>query len=479
MSRVISEISEVISEDSSSSMTSQNPWYRMHRNQKSGAVLAWVENEQIILQQFNTHPAYPYNRPLLFKAMIAKTKSEGEEGQTKEKLERAIRSPIVKKNTQATTASVLSNNLNSTGHMTGSPVAKKNPQTTTTSPAGHPLNLTNPINGEQPPKKKLKTMQEGNTVSTLPSSSKTTATTIGNPFISPNGQNLTFPFEMITPGGTEMTTRRHVSIIENNRRKELLFASPNRPLNAGEKLHKRYGDKPETTSPSTTSSTASTSHKRKRGEVAEANLSYAIETNSQTPSKGGAAIEMNLCQRNRSAFPTAKTTMGYTAKEALKAEIDKKKDIWDKNTIQLMKSLLEFSMEHLHCLAFSLAPEEYNPQTADNLGAAGSWINTQMMVLETVAKYFATQLNGAHEEVVVTPTFDMLPSSPLIDTISYEVLLKAKDKPALTISTKIKALALPDRSNWPSFTDATHVKIAAEALLNTKPPSRTSIFSIK
>lgn len=457
-------ISEVISEDSSSATTPRNYWYRLHPTEKSGAVLAWVdENGNVILQQYNTHPSLKFNRPLIFTDRASKTKALGEK-QTKEKVE-------------TTAKSIPAGNK--------SPATKKRPQTATASytgstPAAQPISA-NPINedsGAEPPKKKLKTTQE------TASGSKAIAPTAGNPLISPNGQNPQLPFKMITPNGTEMVTRRHVGFIEGGeggRRKELFFTSPQRPSNAGEKLHKRFGDIPESSSTSTSSSSSSsssTSHKREPGEIAKANRADAIARNSQAQTKGGIATKIELCKRKRSDFSGAKTIMGFTAKEALRAEIDNKKNIWDKNKIELMKSLLEFSMEHLHCLAFSLSPEEYNPQTPDNLGVAGSWINTQMMVLETVAKHFAKQLTGAHEAVIITSKFDMMPNSPLIDKIYYQVLLKAKDK-QLIITNTITAQALPDSSNWPSHTDASHVEIVANALLNSTAPSRTSIFSIK
>lgn len=300
-----------------------------------------------------------------------------------------------------------------------------------------------------------------------------------HPLQTPNGIHKTLPFRMETPNGTVMNSARSQEIDIDGLRKTLFFASPpNRPKDAGKKVHSRNVE----------SKQESKSKKRRFSLFQEVKSNNAIEKQSKASVKGGQTITVDLHKRRRRDFPQAKTIMGFTAKNALKAAIKKKKDVYTEDKIQLMNSMLGLSLEHLHRIAFSLSPKEYNPQVSDNLGVSGSWINTNMMVLETVASFFAKKFKESKskmettkevtEVVAITPTFKMLPDSPIIDEISYEVLLKANGK-QLTINHTIQALALPDRGNWPSSTDAEQTRIVAEALLSDTPPDRSTTVSIR
>lgn len=166
--------------------------------------------------------------------------------------------------------------------------------------------------------------------------------------------------------------------------------------------------------------------------------------------KGGEEVLLSAFKRARKGVSSQKTVMKRTAQEALFQAIQENKHKYDEQTLQLLVSLVNnFAIEWLHCLAFSLAPFEINPQESCNLGAGPKWINTNMTVLEKTAQYFKDHFQGA---VTVTPTFNMLGDTDVIQDISYVVKIM-KNGYEVEISDRIKALALPDRSNWPSATD--------------------------
>src|SRR3990167_4957148 len=75
--------------------------------------------------------------------------------------------------------------------------------------------------------------------------------------------------------------------------------------------------------------------------------------------------------------------------------------------------------EWLHAEGFGLTPTEKNPQVAENLGAAPKWANTEMMVLERIAKWFA--LNRPKASIRIKPLFEMLLDSELIKKIEFSV----------------------------------------------------------
>ena len=80
----------------------------------------------------------------------------------------------------------------------------------------------------------------------------------------------------------------------------------------------------------------------------------------------------------------------------------------------------QYRPEWLHAYGFSLTPVSQNPQHKGNLGAAAKWANTEMMVLERIAKWFALNQN-ADTQITVNTLFQMLHQSELIETIHFEV----------------------------------------------------------
>ena len=81
--------------------------------------------------------------------------------------------------------------------------------------------------------------------------------------------------------------------------------------------------------------------------------------------------------------------------------------------------------EWLHAEGFSLTPINKDPQRKDNLGSAPKWANTEMMVLERLAKWFA--LNRPESYVSIKPYFEMLLDSELIRHIDFQVTVKEKE----------------------------------------------------
>jgi|GEM_PF-509743 len=87
----------------------------------------------------------------------------------------------------------------------------------------------------------------------------------------------------------------------------------------------------------------------------------------------------------------------------------------------------QYRPEWLHAYGFSLTPISDDPQHKGNLGAAGKWANTEMMILERMAKWFALNQN-ASTSIKIKTIFDMLEQSELIDTIYFEINLEFEKK---------------------------------------------------
>jgi DNA polymerase-3 subunit epsilon len=87
----------------------------------------------------------------------------------------------------------------------------------------------------------------------------------------------------------------------------------------------------------------------------------------------------------------------------------------------------QYRPEWLHAYGFSLTPKTHNPQQVSNLGAAGKWINTEMMILERIAKWFAlNQEMGTR--ITIKTLFEMLGKSELIDMIYFDVSIEFRDR---------------------------------------------------
>lgn len=487
-------ISEMIAENENKpEIIEVNRWNRLSRPVKSGGVLGSIQDRKLILEQFNTDPNSRTHRPIIFSkkvpAIAATNKQKRDEVEF----------------------------VTGTSSSTATTPIKQRPVS-----AAAGVMLT-PV---KTPAKAAFAAAAAALAFVTPNGSRAQTPDLTSPFKTPGGQHKVLPVDMTTPSGTVLSSKRYTDFIDDDGvRKTLFHVSPERPKNAGESVHKRHveqaslelgslynpntsqnaantsaleGGSPSvnshfgiltralaetqpivgTVAPAHSDPTTNGSMKRKRqpGQKALANQAAAIKKNSEETIKGGQPIKITLCKRRRKDFPQQITVMGFSAKEAVKAEINAKKGIWDENKIKLMESLLHFSLEHLHCLAFSLAPADINPQVPANLGVGTSWINSFMMVLETVARDFSARLKGANEAVVVNSKFEM--EGTLIKTVSYEILLKANGK-ELTIKNKVTVWALPDRHNWPSTTDPGRVKEVAEAILYSKPATRITTFALQ
>lgn len=124
----------------------------------------------------------------------------------------------------------------------------------------------------------------------------------------------------------------------------------------------------------------------------------------------------------------------------------------------------QYRPEWLHNIAYSLTPKNNNPQLADNLGAASKWVNTEMMVLERIAKWFA--LNQPETMISILSTFDMLCDSDLIETVHYQLHLALLDR---CIQFSLDIAAFQTEPVFRKATDLAQATGIAFALLHGAP----------
>lgn len=283
-----------------------------------------------------------------------------------------------------------------------------------------------------------------------------------------------------TPGGTEMNSKRHakISLVDSETKKLqegfILFLSPTKrkrkhPTRENE-LSIDNEEYDEALEPA--KKYARIEAPKVPGRTVENTRDIAsffrLATSEQQ--KGGKPITVKLGQRRRKEYPGQQTVMGMSAKQAILDFIEAHKTKYDKDILEHLTLLASNApIDWLHALSFGLSPKKFEPQTKKNLGAAPHWINTYMMVLESLAQYFAKRYPNA---VKVTPSFSMLENSDIIKTIDYKVTI-VNDNRELTVQSKtIDALTLRDRSNWPSSSDSAHAKRVSDALLTESEPSR-------
>lgn len=85
----------------------------------------------------------------------------------------------------------------------------------------------------------------------------------------------------------------------------------------------------------------------------------------------------------------------------------------------------QFRPEWLHRNGFSLVPLTMNPQRRDNLGAGAKWTNTDMMVLERLAKWMSLMFEDTGV-VKIKSLFEMLTHSEIAAKITYEVSIECR-----------------------------------------------------
>jgi DNA polymerase III epsilon subunit-like protein len=132
--------------------------------------------------------------------------------------------------------------------------------------------------------------------------------------------------------------------------------------------------------------------------------------------------------------------MGQSAIDAYSDLLKNWKDYLSPKLILILKRAIEaklfaspekeFRPEWLHRIAHSLSlisdKEEDNPQQKSNLGSAGACANTEMMILERIAKWFS--LSEETATVTLTSLFEMLLGTEVIRKIHFEVTVAMKDQ---------------------------------------------------
>jgi len=124
-----------------------------------------------------------------------------------------------------------------------------------------------------------------------------------------------------------------------------------------------------------------------------------------------------------------------------------------------------FRPEWLHGEGHGLTPADQDPQRKDNLGAAGKWVNTEMMVLERIVKWFALNRPAALESI--KPRFEMLLDSELIKRVNFEVSIEEKDNIVKLLQD------INPFKEWPVFrkaTDLTQATAITYSMLNGIDP---------
>ena len=152
--------------------------------------------------------------------------------------------------------------------------------------------------------------------------------------------------------------------------------------------------------------------------------------------KGGFDLEVNHHSvfwreeyKNRS--PDQNTVMGESAKDAYLHFLEMRKDDLSKDFKKVLGRAIDaplngkiesnYRPEWLHAYGFSLSPASYNPQIKSNLGAAAKWSNTEMMVTERIAKWYAMHREQA--KISLNSKFKMLYDSELVENIDFKVKL--------------------------------------------------------
>ncbi len=128
--------------------------------------------------------------------------------------------------------------------------------------------------------------------------------------------------------------------------------------------------------------------------------------------------------------------------------------------------------EWLHALGFSLTQMKNDPQVCENLGSASFWANTEMMILERIAKWFA--LNNPDLLVHTQPIFEMFLNTDQIRRIYHNVTLQS-DSRFLQFERFINPMALYPR--YRKSTDLAQAVAIADKLLAQEVPNSRQIIN--
>lgn len=269
--------------------------------------------------------------------------------------------------------------------------------------------------------------------------------------------------EVATPGGTDMSSKRHMSVVVQSpdtkrvvKRLDIHFYSPERPEKFSYQAEKDVSallkEKSET-------KTSGITHTRKR-------------KSSDTPSKGGDDISVSLARQGTKRKKDQKQVMKATAKKVILNFIKENENQYDKEIIKRLKNLVKRArFEWAHAYGFGNSPLSFDPQTKSNLGATGKWINTFMMVLESVARDLAKHFPNA---VVMNSLFKLLCTADntptdIVKKVHYSVTLTLKNKQLVILSNEVDALHPEDRSTLPSISDITQTNLVLDSLIKERP----------
>jgi len=156
-------------------------------------------------------------------------------------------------------------------------------------------------------------------------------------------------------------------------------------------------------------------------------------------------------------------------KTAFPEELEKI-DFNEKNKKQkYKKGEINYQAEWGHAEAAGLTPLTINPQRQNNLGAMFRCNNTQMMVLEDLAKWIA--LNRPNSWVRIKPLFEMVRESHIVKKINYEVNINDNNQ-QVKISQQIdvfKYQAISRPSDLAQSTCIVNHLLNQEAPISTQP----------
>jgi large subunit ribosomal protein L28 len=198
-------------------------------------------------------------------------------------------------------------------------------------------------------------------------------------------------------------------------------------------------------------------------------------------SKGGVALVIDnpsVPQRDlmKTRTPDQNTVMGESARDAYENFFDKLSDELSSEMVTRLKRSFQadikaglfknsYRPEWLHAYGWSLAPLSMNPQTQENLGAAPKWVNTQMMILERIVKWFA--INCPESQSKIKANFDMLLDSELIERVNFETNIELQDRYVKWVQDIDPFLAFP---LFPKASDIAQGTAVTYSLVNSIPP---------
>lgn len=151
------------------------------------------------------------------------------------------------------------------------------------------------------------------------------------------------------------------------------------------------------------------------------------------PDAGSIQYRDAIVSRN----PDQNTVMGESARDAYEHLFSAMEDELSPELIVILKRAFsanlrkapenQYRPEWLHLYGFSLTPASEDPQKRSNLGAAGRWANTEMMVLERIAKWFVLN-QGNKTRTTIKTLFSMFRDTELVETIHFEVNIEMKNR---------------------------------------------------